>query len=338
MPEKALRFMFRKVLSVDRLVEHEPRLDQKIWDFVEEKQSWPIDARSIEHIAKMPEVDSKYFFNRFPDLKYSRIYLGWPDHNDEFILWNNGKIGVSSRSVGGDPEEFPDVPWQPRARGFTFQFGVGDAPRFREYGDSSITQSLLDGFQLVVATDWEEIGLSVHQTNFAYPLQGETIKTGVEPLLAWTELQLENSKDREVSTYLGIEFTNEDFFFHGRKTARMPLPDIEALTWREGGFYLLGELVLVSDPSLKFEEIPTTQGRKRFVCSSTWERWRPDDFISPDCIDRVPRPFGIQLRDWATGPRTTAPFDSGMNWRNAGQLSRCLTPCSTTSIARSFRV
>ena len=93
-------------------MEHEKRLDRKIWEFVEEKQRWPADVRTIERVADMPEVDEEFFTKRFPDLKYSRIYLGWPDHNDEFILWDNGKIGTSSRSVGGDPREHPDTPWQ----------------------------------------------------------------------------------------------------------------------------------------------------------------------------------------------------------------------------------
>lgn len=240
-------------------VEHEGRLDRKIWDFVEEKQKWPVDVRTVERVAELPEADEQFFTRRFPDLKYSRVYLGWPDHNDEFILWDNGKIGVSSRSVGSQPREHPDTPWQPRARGFSVQFGVGVSPRFREEGDAGVEQRLEDGHRLIVDTAWADQGIQVRQRNFAYPLDGEKVQSGVEPLLAWTGLSVTNSGSKETETYLGIEFTDEDFGGYG-----LPLPNLVDLTWREGGFYLLGELILISDPSLVFEEVPTSGTHKRF--------------------------------------------------------------------------
>lgn len=247
-----------KYFSWTGFAEHEPKLDQKIWDFVREKQSWPVEARSAEHIAAMPEVDASYFTRRFPDLKYSRMYLGWPDHNDEFILWSHGKIGVSSHSVGGDPKRFPDSPWQPRASGYTVQFGVGDSPRFREYGDEAVRQRLLNGYDLVGVTEWSDDGLNVTQTNFAYPLDGEQVRSGVEPLLAWTRLEVSNAGDSPRDTYLGIEFTNEDF------GGSQPLPGLKDLVFRNGGFYILGNLFAVAGPALQFEEMPATGNRRRF--------------------------------------------------------------------------
>ncbi len=240
------------------LREYEPKLDQRIWEFVEEKQDWPVEARSIDHIIRMPEVDAAYFNERFPDLKYSRVYMGWPDHNDEFILWNNGKIGVSSNSVGGDPKSHPETPWQPRASGYSMQFGVGEAPQFPDYGGGRVHQQLRDGFHLVVTSEWNEAGLNITQTNFAYPLDGEQIKTGVEPLLAWTKIQFSNPVAHERQTALGVEFTNEDF------AGLQPLANIKDLAWRKGGFYLLGQLVAATDPALEFGEIPVTGDRKRF--------------------------------------------------------------------------
>ena len=233
-------------------------LDQKIWDFVTAKQLWPVDARSVDHIAAMPEVDAGYFTERFPDLKYSRVYLGWPDHDDKFILWNNGKIGISSRSVGGDPVEFPNTPWLPRASGYTLQFGVGDAPRFRDYGDEAVRQHLVNGYDLIVSTHWSDADMNVEQTSFAYPLDGEQIKTGVEPLLAWTKIQVKNTSSAPQDTYLGAEFTNEDF------EGVQPLANFHAITWRPGGFFLLGNLVAVTDPALQFQEVPTTGDHVRF--------------------------------------------------------------------------
>jgi len=271
------------------LHEYEPKLDQRIWEFVEQKQDWPIESRSIDHIARMPEVDASYFYERFPDLRYSRTYLGWADHNDEFILWNNGKIGVASRSVGGDPKLHPDTPWQPRASGYTMQFGVGEAPQFPEYGGGRVRQHLKDGFHLIVTSEWSDAGLDIIQTNFAYPLEGEQIKTGIEPLLAWTKIQVSNPSVHPRQTSLGIEFTNEDF------SGSMPLSNVRDLAWRKGGFYLLGQLVAVADPALEFTEVPVTGDRKRFramveLGPSETKSWTCANFyrpVSPSRLDSV---------------------------------------------------
>lgn len=240
--------------------EHKHGLDDKVWDFLKAKEGWAPEERAAERIAHMPEVDSQYFETRFPDLKFSRMYLGWPDHNDKFILWNNGRIGVSSRSVGGYPKKYPDMPWLPRALGYTLQFGIGASPRFREYGDASVRQSLLDGYRLAGITNWSEGPIEIKQTSFAYPLDGEEVKTGVEPLLAWTEVRLSNTATLAADSYLAIEFTDEDF--PGRLP--FPLPNLKDLTWRNGGFYILGDLIAVTGPGLSFEEIPTGANRKRF--------------------------------------------------------------------------
>jgi len=241
-------------------------LDQKIWEFVKEKEGWPVEARAIDQIAAMPEVDAPYFTRRFPDLKYSRMYLGWPDHDDKFTLWNNGKIGVSSASVGGDAVKYPNTPWQPRASGYTLQFGVGEAPRFRQYGDEAVRQLLENGFDLIVATEWSEAEMKVEQSNFAYPLDGEQIKTGIEPLLAWTRIRIKNPSPTPRETSLGVEFTNEDFGGEVWSGVRglHPLANFREITWRQGGFFLLGTLIAVSDPALQFEEMPTTGDHKRF--------------------------------------------------------------------------
>ena len=241
-------------------------LDQKIWEFVDEKEHWPPEARTVDHIAQMPEVDAEYFAHRFPDLKYSQMYLGWPDHDDKFILWNNGRVGVSSVSVGGDPIAYPNTPWQPRAYGYTLQFGVGDAPRFHEYGHEAVRQHLKNGFDLIVVTEWSDADMNVEQTNFAYPLDGERIKSGIEPLLAWTRLEVKNAGPAERDSYLGVEFTNQDFgsdVWNGKKGYH-PLEHFRDIAWRKGGFFLGGTLIAVTDPALEFEETPTVGDRKRF--------------------------------------------------------------------------
>jgi hypothetical protein len=248
------------------LREYEPKLDDKIWDFVAQKQSWPMEARSIDRLARVPEVDASYFYERFPDLRYSRTYLGWPDHNDEFILWNNGKIGVSSNSVGGDSSKYPDTPWQPRASGYTMQFGVGAAPRFPAYGGGGVRQHLENGYQSIVTSEWTDAGINVTQTSFAYPLDGEDVKTGVEPIVAWTKIQLSNPSRNPQQTSIGIEFTDEDF------GGSMPLPALAQLVWRKGAFYLPGQLLVAADPGLEFDEIPTADRDIRPRPHLPWEQ------------------------------------------------------------------
>jgi hypothetical protein len=229
-------------------------LDDKVWDFVQAKEKWPVVARSLDHIDRTPEVDAAYFTDRFPDVQYSNMYVGWPNHDDKFLLWDCGKIGVSSFSVGGDPKK----PWLPRASGYTLQFGVGTAPRFRKHGDESVRQHLKNGFDLIVVTEWSDAGTKVAQTNFAYPLDGEEIKTGIEPMLNWTEMRVSNDKPFAVDTCLGIEFTNEDPFLE------KPKINLHELRWRNGGIYVGDEMLMVTDPSLTFEEIPTEGNFKRF--------------------------------------------------------------------------
>ena len=189
------------------------------------------------------------------------MFLGWPDHDDQFILWNNGRIGISSQSVGGDPKTFPNVPWLPRARGFTVQFTAGPVPnpRFPEYGEGTVRQSLEDGHRLVTTSQWTESGVRINQTSFAYPLDGEAVRTGIEPMVAWNRVRLESRT--AVTASLVIEFTATDSFTYMKKYA---LEELDRITWQPGGFFLDGRLLASADRALTFEDLPTDSGRKQF--------------------------------------------------------------------------
>lgn len=245
--------------------EHEPDdIHRHVWEFITAKRLWPPEARVADRIAAMPEVDAAYFSARIPDLKFSRMYLGWAGHNDQFTLWNHGRLGVSSQSVGGNPT-LKEIPWHPRAAGYTFQFGVAGGgrafPRFREPGDESVRQRLEDGHNLIVVTEWTEDEVGIEQTNFASPLDGTKITTGLEPLLCWTKLTLSNRSTATGHAYLGIEFTDYDYVTF---VPPNPIAGFGHLEWRDGAFRVGERVLAVSDPALAFEELPTRDGRKRF--------------------------------------------------------------------------
>lgn len=245
------------------LTEHEPDdVHRLIWEYLDAKEAWPVEARAGERIAAMPEVDAPYFDARFPDLKYSKMFLGWPDHDDQFTLWSHGKVTISSQSVGGSGKG-ADGAWLPRAPAYSFQFAAGDTalPRYREYGDEGVHQALENGHDLVVATDWNDGGVRIRQTNFAVPLGGDEVRTGVEPLVLWSRITLSNEGPAARETWLGIEFTDEDFrTFLGS----LPLEGVGGIEWRDGAFFLGGKLIAMADPALAFEKLPAHGDVARF--------------------------------------------------------------------------
>ena len=192
-------------------VEHGPKLDQKIWDFVKEKESWPVEARSLDQMERMPEVDASYFADPFsgPEILAHVLGLAGPqrrvyslEQREDRRLFTLG--GRRSQALPGFAMAAA------RSRLFAPVRG-GRGSRFREYGDESVQQHLEDGFDLVGVTEWNDADLQAEQTNFAYPLDGEEIKSGVEPLLAFTRLRIRNQRQQERQSYLGVEFTNQDF-------------------------------------------------------------------------------------------------------------------------------
>jgi hypothetical protein len=243
--------------------EHEPDdIHRLIWQFIDAKQGWPAEARVADRIAALPEVDVKYFEQRVPDLKYAKMFLGWPDHNDQFTLWSHGKITISSQSVGGN-DHLPEVPWHPQAEAYSLQFAVGDTalPRYREYGDENVHQRLENGHDLIAVTSWQDGDTAMEQTNFAVPLHGNEIRTGLEPLVLWNKLTLTNARAEARDAWLGVAFTAEDF-----KTFRKSrfLQGIAQITWRDGAFYAGDRLLAVADPALQFEALPAHGDVARF--------------------------------------------------------------------------
>lgn len=140
-----------------------------------------------EAIRAMPDASYDYFCRRVPDVKHHRMFLGWPNVCQEFYVLSNGSIGVSSSSALGTGH--------PAADDFVVHFGEGATPTFKGHGDRSVTQGIEDGYQIIVKTLWREDGSVFHATALAYPLTGEEVRTGYEPLAAFVQLGRLNSPD-----------------------------------------------------------------------------------------------------------------------------------------------
>lgn len=247
-----------------RFTEHEPDdLHKLAWQFIDAKHHWPEEARVAERIATLPEVDASYFAARVPDYTRAKMFLGWPDHNDQFTLWSHGRVTVSSQSVGGDPR-MTGIPWHPRAEAYGFQYAIGASalPRYREYGDPDVRQRLADGHNLAVVSAWDEDGFRMEQTCFAAPRDIGMIRTGLEPLLLWSRLDIKNlDAAAPRDGWLGVEFSDEDFVTFMNKN---PLADAGRISWRDGAFYAGGRLLAVTDPALVFERLPSYGPVSRF--------------------------------------------------------------------------
>ncbi|MFH1266318.1 MAG: hypothetical protein ABIK89_11370, partial [Planctomycetota bacterium] len=137
----------------------------------------PPGPRVSESLASMPEVGFRHFCDRIPDVKHRRMFLGWPNVCQEFYVLSNGSIGVSSGSGHGTGH--------PPAEHFTVSFGLGDTPSFKEHGDTSVVQSIEDGYHIIVHTDSSDGDTAARTTAFTYPLEGEGVRTGNEPLGAF---------------------------------------------------------------------------------------------------------------------------------------------------------
>ena len=122
-----------------------------------------------------------YFLNRVEDPKHRRMFLGWPNVCQEFYVLSNGAIGVSSGSGPGTGH--------PPAEHFTVQFGAGETPMFKEHGDPSVTQEIEDGYHIIVHTKWKAADAAIASAALAYPLAGEDVRTGNEPLAAFVRVR-----------------------------------------------------------------------------------------------------------------------------------------------------
>ncbi len=140
----------------------------------------PVAPRVADSLATMPEVDYSYFLSRVEDPQHRRMFLGWPNVCQEFYVLSNGAIGVSSGSGPGTGH----VP----AEHFTVQLGAGATPEFRDHGDPDVLQAIEDGYHIIVTTQWTVGDSAVESTALAYPLMGEEVRTGNEPLAAFVRL------------------------------------------------------------------------------------------------------------------------------------------------------
>ena len=163
---------YRAVMGYD---EARPRQDDRAFEFAY-TLARPPAPRVSESLATMREVDYPYFLKRVDEPKHRRMFLGWPNVCQEFYVLSNGAIGVSSGSGTGTGH--------PPAEHFTVQFGAGEKPHFKEHGDPSVRQDIDSGYHIIVCTHWNAGDASIVSTALAYPLAGEEVRTGNEPLAA----------------------------------------------------------------------------------------------------------------------------------------------------------
>jgi hypothetical protein len=159
--------------------------DDRAYEFAYHVPRRP-QPRVNESIEALPEVDYAYFVPRVQDFKNRRTYLGWPNVCRHFYVLSNGAIGGGAGSSIGTGH--------PPAEDFLMQFGAGESPLFRAHCDASVTQSLEDGYHIVVHTRWQQGKNDVHATAFAYPLAGEEVRTGIEPLASFVRLHRTSGK------------------------------------------------------------------------------------------------------------------------------------------------
>jgi len=169
-----------KYFAFTKYDESRPKQDDRAFEFAY-RTPRPPAPRVGDAIRAMPEATYAYFTQRVPDVKHHRMFLGWPNVGQEFYVLSNGGLGASSGSALGTGH--------PPADDFLVQFGAGEPPVFREHGDGSVRQNLEGGYHLIVHTRWQGPAGELHATALAYPLAGEEVRTGNEPLAALVRLR-----------------------------------------------------------------------------------------------------------------------------------------------------
>jgi hypothetical protein len=181
-----LRSTSEKYFAWNGYDEARPKQDDRAFEFAY-RAPRPREPRRGEAIAVAPEASYPYFCQRVPDVKHHRMFLGWPNVCQEFYVLSNGSIGVSSSSALGTGH--------PAADDFVTHFGAGAFPVFKGHGDRSVAQSIEDGYHIIAHTRWRRGASSFHATALAYPLGGEEVRTGYEPLAAFVRLRRLSGQD-----------------------------------------------------------------------------------------------------------------------------------------------
>ncbi len=176
-PFRSTAEKYRAMMGYD---EARPRQDDRAFEFAY-TLARPPAPRVSQSLAAMREVDYSYFLKRVDEPKHRRMFLGWPNVCQEFYVLSNGAIGVSSGAGAGTGHS--------PAEHFTVQFGAGEKPRFKEHGDPSVRQDIDSGYHIIVRTRWKAGDASITSTALAYPLAGEDVRTGNEPLAALVRVE-----------------------------------------------------------------------------------------------------------------------------------------------------
>lgn len=206
----------------------------------------PPAPRTRDSLAAMPEASYQYFCDRIADVKHRRMFLGWPNVGQEFYVLSNGTIGVSSGSnahTGHAP-----------AQHFTVAFGAGQPPAFKEHGDTAVVQSIEDGYHLAPHTRWRQGDTDVEVTALAYPLAGEEVRTGNEPLSAFCRLE---------------RSTNGPLWLKIRPThwvgPKLPLTDLGRARIENGRLLAAKRIVLAFDQATATVKVESVQDQEVLV-------------------------------------------------------------------------
>jgi len=154
--------------------ETRPGQDDRAFEFAY-RAPRPLLPRFSDAVKRMPEPTYSGMLARVQEPGHRRMFLGWPNVCQEFYVLSSGVVGVSSGSGTGTGH--------PPAESLTVAPGAGDPPAFPESSDRSARQSIEDGWQLVCLTEWAgSSGQGFRAQAFAYPMAGEDVSTGNEPL------------------------------------------------------------------------------------------------------------------------------------------------------------
>ncbi len=146
----------------------------------------------------------------FPAMKYPVPIIGWKEHPEEVHVTPNGAL-VFPR---------PGVP-----RGLYLTPFLGDAP----FSLEKVNRHLVDGYMPGIESEWSVSDLRVRQLAFCTLLGSDTVKTGREPLVAFTRYRVENPSKKSRTVRLWLNFGEAVM---GQSMASVPPPYLRTLRFQ----------------------------------------------------------------------------------------------------------
>jgi len=227
--KRPFRSTSEKYLAWTGYDEARPKQDDRAFEFAY-RTARALEPRVGQAVPAMPEAGYRYFCDRMPDVKHHRMFLGWPNVCQEFYVLSNGSVGISSASALGTGHT--------PAEDFVVHFGAGEPAAFREHGDRSVVQALEDEYLPICHTRWRHGDAQLHLLALAYPLAGEEVRKGNEPLAAFVRARRSGGTG---PMWLRIR---TDHYGSGKP---LPLPGLASATIDAGCLVAQGRIVLACD-------------------------------------------------------------------------------------------